>query len=54
MRTPLHELPLADVLQAWKRTEKATITAAGLMRSELGLVNMDILWSGALLVPVIA
>ena len=24
------------------------------MRSELGLVNMDILWSGALLVPVIA
>jgi hypothetical protein len=54
MRTPLHELPRADVLKAWKRTEKATNDARGLVRSELGLVNMDIVWSGALLVPVIA
>jgi hypothetical protein len=54
MRTPLHELPREDVLRAWKQTEKATITAGGIVRSELGLVNMDILWSGALLVPVIA
>jgi hypothetical protein len=53
-RTPLHELPRADVLNAWKRTEKATKDARGLVRSELGLVNMDILWSGAPLVPVIA
>jgi hypothetical protein len=52
-RTPLHELPRSEVLQAWRRTEKATTTAAGLLRSELGLMNMDILWSGALLVPVI-
>ena len=54
MRTPLHELPRSDVLKAWKRTEKATTDAHALIRSELGLVNMDILWSGALLVPVIA
>jgi hypothetical protein len=54
MRTPLHELPRQDVLQAWKQTEKATKDAQGLVRSELGLVNMDILWSGSLLVPVIA
>lgn len=54
MRTPLHELPRDDVLKAWKRTEKATLAAGALVKSELGLVNMDILWSGALLVPVIA
>jgi hypothetical protein len=54
MRTPLHELPRAEVLKAWKRTEKATLAARALIRSEFGLVNMDILWSGALLVPVIA
>jgi hypothetical protein len=52
-RTPLHELPKADVLNAWKRTEKATEQACGLVRAELGLLNMDILWSGSLLVPVI-
>jgi len=39
---------------AWKQTKKATEQATALVRSELGLVNMDILWSGALLVPVIA
>lgn len=54
MRTPLHELPRAEVLKAWERTEKATKDALGLVRSELGLLNMEILWSGALLVPVIA
>jgi hypothetical protein len=54
MRTPLHELPRADVLSAWEQTEKATKAAQGLVRSELGLINMDILWSGAPLVPVIA
>lgn len=54
MRTPLHELPRDEVLRAWKRTEKATKDAQGVMRSELGLVNMDVLWSGALLVPLIA
>jgi hypothetical protein len=53
-RTPLHELPGAEVLRAWERTEKAAEEARGLVRSELGLVNMDILWSGAPLVPVMA
>jgi hypothetical protein len=53
-RTPLHELERREVLAAWKTTEKATEQAIGLIRSELGLVNMDILWSGALVVPLIA
>jgi hypothetical protein len=54
IRTPLHELERREVLSAWKATEKAAEQAVGLLRSELGLVNMDILWSGALLVPIIA
>ena len=53
-RTPLHELEKQEVLNAWKQTERATEQAIGLIRSELGLVNMDILWSGSLLVPIIA
>lgn len=53
-RTPLHELQKNEVLSAWKETQRATEQAIGLIRSELGLVNMDILWSGALLVPIIA
>ncbi|MGP8246411.1 MAG: DUF262 domain-containing protein [Bryobacteraceae bacterium] len=53
-RTPLHELQRGEVLAAWKTTERATEQAIGLIRSELGLVNMDILWSGALIVPLIA
>jgi len=53
-RTPLHELDRREVLAAWKTTEKATEQALSLIRSELGLVNMDILWSGSLLVPLIA
>lgn len=53
-RTPLHELSNRDVLRAWAETEKATSRALDLVRSELGLVNMDILWSGSLLVPLIA
>lgn len=52
-RTPLHELEKSEVLQAWKQTQRATEQALGLVRSELGLVNMTILWSGALLVPLI-
>jgi len=50
-RTPLHELERREVLAAWKTTERATEQAIGIIRSELGLVNMDILWSGALIVP---
>jgi len=53
-RTPLHELERREVLAAWKTTERATEQAVGIIRSELGLVNMDILWSGALIVPLIA
>jgi hypothetical protein len=52
-RTPLHELQQSEVLKAWKLTQRAPELALGLVRSELGLVNMEILWSGALLVPLI-
>ena len=53
-RTPLHELKRQEVLSAWRKTERATEQAIGLIRAELGLVNMGILWSGALVVPIIA
>jgi len=53
-RTPLHELEKREVLSAWNETKRATEQAIGLIRSELGLVNMNVLWSGALVVPVIA
>lgn len=53
-RTPLHELEKNEVLKAWNTTKRATEQAIGLIRSELGLVNMNILWSGALVVPIIA
>jgi hypothetical protein len=53
-RTPLHELDTREVASAWAQTKRATNEAIGLIRSEFGLVNMDILWSGALLVPLIA
>ncbi|MCC6555447.1 MAG: DUF262 domain-containing protein, partial [Polyangiaceae bacterium] len=53
-RTPLHELQTTEVLAAWKRTKKAVEDAIALVGSELGLVNMSILWSGSLMVPVIA
>jgi len=53
-RTPLHELEKREVLSAWKDTQRATEQAIGIIRSELGLVNMDILWSGSLVVPIIA
>jgi hypothetical protein len=52
-RTPLHQLEQGEVLRTWKQTQQATERAIGLIRSELGLVNMEILWSGALLVPLI-
>jgi hypothetical protein len=52
-RTPLHELGEREVSAAWKQTQRAVENALGVIRSELGLVNMEILWSGALLVPVI-
>jgi hypothetical protein len=53
IRTPLSELTSTQVTQAWSRTKKAVDTTIGLVREEFGLTNMDILWSGTLLVPVI-
>jgi hypothetical protein len=53
-RKPLHELSRAEVESAWRATKRATTEAQHLLRAELGLVNMDILWSGAFLVPIIA
>ena len=53
-RTPLHELERGEVTGAWRRTQHATDEALDLVRTELSLANMDILWSGTLLVPVIA
>jgi hypothetical protein len=53
-RTPLHELKNTEVKAAWRVTEKAALEARRIIQSELGLVNMDIIWSGALLVPLIA
>jgi hypothetical protein len=53
-KTPLHELERKEINDAWKKTKTATEQAIGLIRSELGLFNMDILWSGSLLVPLIA
>jgi hypothetical protein len=53
-RTPLHKLERKEVEQAWRATEKAVRETMCLVRSELGLVNMDILWSGTLLVPIMA
>ena len=51
---PLHRLGLKEITAAWARTKKATEEAIAIVRNEFGLVNMDILWSGALIVPVIA
>ena len=53
-RTPLHELEKREVLAAWRKTEKAISQAISIIRSELGLVNMNILWSGSLFVPLTA
>ncbi|MBS1826216.1 MAG: DUF262 domain-containing protein [Acidobacteria bacterium] len=53
-RTPLHELHTKDVEQAWKRTKSAVEDALSLCMGELGIADMSILWSGSLLVPVIA
>jgi hypothetical protein len=53
-RTPLHELDTRDVLSAWSKTKSAVEEALNLVRSEFSLLNMDILWSGALLVPLMA
>lgn len=53
-RTPLHEMARAEIDRAWKRTEEGTRAAIDLLDREFALANMDLLWSGALLVPPIA
>jgi hypothetical protein len=53
-RARLEQLEHREVVDAWKATQKATNAALGLVQSELGLQNMNVLWSGALLVPLIA
>lgn len=53
-RTPLHELDTLEVERAWKRTKDAVEGALGLIGGELGIADMSVLWSGSLLVPVIA
>lgn len=53
-RTPLHELERKQVQDAWDDTERATEEALRIVRSEFGLVDMSVLWSGALLIPIIA
>lgn len=53
-RTPLHELETSEVEKAWRRTEKAVNNSLDLLAVELGIADMSILWSGSLLVPVIA
>lgn len=40
--------------KAWLRTNAAVDSALGLIGSELGITDMSVLWSGSLLVPVIA
>ena len=52
--TPLHELSLTDVRQAWNKTKNATEEAVAILRDQFGLSDMSILSSGALLAPVIA
>lgn len=53
-RSRLDQLERRELEQAWDKTEKAAREAINLVRSEFGLINMDLLWSGSLLVPVIA
>lgn len=53
-RTPLHELQTSEVEKAWKQTQRAVNSSLDLLAAELGIADMSILWSGSLLVPVIA
>jgi hypothetical protein len=53
-RTPLHELDTKAVLSAWRKVEQAAEAVVALLRDEFDLGDMDILWSGALMVPPMA
>ncbi len=53
-RTPLHELDAQKIGRAWDSTKESVEAALGLISGELGVADMSILWSGNLLVPVVA
>ena len=53
-RTPLRELGTPEITQAWTRTKEATEETLSILRWQFGMINLDLLWSAALLVPVIA
>lgn len=53
-RTPLHDLNSAEVQSAWKKTRAAVSATREILSGELGIVDMSVLWSANLLVPVIA
>jgi len=52
-RTPLRDLRRATLLEAWKRTTRATERVIGALRDRFGFVDMNVLWSGTLVVPLI-
>lgn len=52
--TTLFNLSNSKINSAWKRTEKAFLETVALILNQFGLVKMDLLWSGALLIPVVA
>lgn len=53
-RTPLHDLNEREVNEAWKKTKDAVENARGILSGQLGIVDMAVLWSANLLVPMIA
>jgi Protein of unknown function DUF262 len=52
--TPLHDLDPKQVASSWRETKRAVETATALLAAELGIADMSVLWSGNLLVPLIA
>lgn len=53
-QTRLHELESTELRKAWAQTKNATDQVIDILRGELSLLNMDVLWSANLLVPLIA
>lgn len=52
-RTSLHEFSTKEVLAAWRKTKLATNKTIDFVHNHFGLQDMNILWSGFLLVPAI-
>lgn len=53
-RTPLYKMERQELEKAWRRTKEAVESTLGLIGGQLGIADMSVLWSGNLLVPVIA